>query len=101
MMSHKVVSWLMAGLLVASFASVAHAEDRTKSEVAANCAHAANDRNLTGDARNDFSNGATAPRPAIPTTTSASVTRATTPVQPVRAATVTRVTIGSVISTGA
>ena len=45
---------------------VAHAEDRTTSQVAADCAHAANDRNLTGDARNDFlewCNGAAARYP--------------------------------------
>jgi len=42
----------MAGLL---FGSLAHADaPRTASQVASDCAHAANDRNLAGDARNDF-----------------------------------------------
>ncbi len=52
MMSSRIVSCLMAGLL---FGSLAHADERrSTSQVAADCAHAANDRNLTGDARNDF-----------------------------------------------
>jgi hypothetical protein len=72
-MSHKVL--VVDGVFaVASFKSVAHAEDRTKSEIAANCAHAANDATHWRAQHFLECNGAAARHPDHD---AASVTRAT------------------------